>query len=534
MSEKLAAASRLLGYTEPESTTVTTGNLSEEQDTPPASRMRQEEDVSRSIASRGFAARIFSFPVMCMFLLAAVIFALCAKQFAEPDVWWHLRSARDLLLTHNFSPADTYSFTAAGSTRLNYEWLSEVAYFLAYRAAGLRGILSLYFAVLVAMFAGVYYLCCTAGSDCKNATLPTLLGIFLAAVSIGPRTLLFGWLCMVLLLLVLDRFRRTGRGIWVLPLLFAVWINFHPSWVFGMVVFVLTISSGLVEGDWGLVSAVKWHTKELRSLALVLATSSVALFVNPLGYKLVLYPFDFLFRQQSNMSYVEEWQPLDFSTGDGKIALLTIFALLAATLLSRRRWRLQEVLLTAFALWMSLSHTRFLFLAGLILPPILAQRIRLFPPYDPDVDKPWLNAAIMACVATALVAFFPSQAKLQQKVDEQYPTEALRFMERQHLSGRIFNQYLWGGYMEWMTPELKPFIDGRADIFVYNGVLDDHRRTTSIDRPMEVLDKYRIDYLLLQPNRPLTYLIQHSTSWRSVYADKVANIFERVNRTTGN
>ena len=510
---------------------MATVRLSEEQNPRPASQMPREGKNPRSPASRYSVTRAFSFPVMCMFLLAAVTLALCAKQFAEPDMWWHLRSARDLLLTHNFSPVDTYSFTAAGSKRMNYEWLSEVAYFLAYRAAGLRGILSLYFAVLVAMFAGVYYLCCSAGSDCKNATLPTLLGIFLAAVSIGPRTLLFGWLCMVGLLLVLDRFRRTGRGLWLLPPLFALWINFHPSWVFGIVVVVLTIASGLIHGEWGLVSATKWTSEQLRSLLIGLGASIAALFVNPVGYRLVFYPFDFLFRQQSNMSYIEEWQPLDLSSGDGKLALLAIFGLLAATLLSRRRWRLQEMLLTAFALSMSLSHTRFLFLAGLILPPILAQRLPLFPPYDADIDKPWLNAAIMICVAASLLVFFPSQAKLQQKVDEQYPTEALKFMQREGFKGRTFNQYLWGGYMEWVTPDLKPFIDGRGDIFVYNGILDDHRKTTSIDIPLEVLDKYRVDYLLLQPNKPLTYLVQHSASWRPVYADKVAVAFERIHGT---
>ena len=45
-------------------------------------------------------------------------------------------------------------------------------------------------------------------------------------------------------------------------------------------------------------------------------------------------------------------------------------------------------------------------------------------------------------------------------------------MQEHQLSGRIFNQYVWGGYMEWNAPELKTFIDGRADIFVSNGVFE--------------------------------------------------------------
>ena len=185
------------------------------------------------------------------------------------------------------------------------------------------------------------------------------------------------------------------------------------------------------------------------------AISLAALFVNPFGYKLVLYPFDFLFRQQGAMQHIEEWQPVDFSTGDGKLALIMILALLAAALFSRRRWRLDEALLTAFALWAALSHVRFLFFAGLILAPILAPRLKLFPPYERELDKPWLNAGIMAAFVGALIFFFPSAAQLQQKVDEEYPRAALEFMQRQHLNGRIFNNYGWGGYMEWNAPAIE-------------------------------------------------------------------------------
>jgi hypothetical protein len=345
--------------------------------------------------------------------------------------------------------------------------------------------------------------------------------------------LLFGWLCMVGLLLVLDRFQRTGKGLWLLPPLFALWINLHGSWVFGVIVLALTIASGLLEGEWGLVVALRWTPGELKKLLLALAASLAALFVNPFGYKLVLYPYTLLLRQQGVMQYLEEWQPVDFSAVNGKLALVLIFALLVAALFSRRQWRLDEVLLMAFALWEALSHVRFLFFAGLVLAPILAPRLKLFPPYERELDKPWLNAAIMAAIVGSLIFFFPSVAQLQQKVDEQYPTAALDFMQRQQLNGRIFNQYAWGGYMEWNAPELKPFIDGRADIFVYNGVFEDFLRATALKHSLEILDKYKIDYVLLPPKEPLEYLLDHSSTWRLTYSDKVAVLFERTPAAAG-
>jgi hypothetical protein len=465
---------------------------------------------------------------MCVFLLAAVIFRFSATQIGESDIWWHLRNAAYLLQQHSFPRVDTYSFGAAGSPWLDHEWLSEVPFFLGFKAMGLQGILAVFSTVLVLIYAGVYYRSCRAGADCKDATITTLLAIFLGIVSLGPRMLLFGWLCMVGLLLVLDRFQRTAKDLWLLPPLFALWINLHGSWVFGMVVLGIIIASGLVEGEWGLVVARRWTPGELKKLLLALAASLAALFVNPFGYKLVLYPFDLLFRQQDVMKHIEEWQPVNFNIWIGGLALAVIFALLAAALFSRRKWKLDEVLLTAFALWAGLSHVRLLFFAGLILVPILAQHLKLFPPYERERDKPWLNAGIMAGMVGLTIFSFPSGATLQQQVSGEYPTAALVFMQRQHITGRIFNQYGWGGYMEWYAPELKPFIDGRADIFVYNGTFYDSLKITSLKESFAVLDKYKIEYVLLKPNQPLAYLLYHSSAWRLIYEDKVAKLYQRV------
>jgi hypothetical protein len=259
-----------------------------------------------------------------------------------------------------------------------------------------------------------------------------------------------------------------------------------------------------------------------------LAASLAALFVNPFGYKLVLYPYTLLLRQEGIMQHIEEWQSVDFSKGDGKVALIMIMALAAAALFSRRRWRLDEALLTAFALVAALSHVRFLFFAALIVAPILAPRLKLFPPYQREIDKPWLDAGIMAAVVGSLIFFFPSSAELQQNVDEQYPRAALEFVQRQHISGKIFNPDWWGGYMEWNAPQLKPFIDGRADIFVYNGVFEDYLAATAMKYSFEILDKYRVDYVLFPPNQPLGYLLEHSPAWRTIYEDHVVKLYQRV------
>lgn len=475
---------------------------------------------------------VFSFPVMCMFLLSAVILAFSIKGFAEPDIWWHLRDGAYVAQHHAFPGIDLYSSGAAGARWLDHEWLSEVLFYAAYKAMGLRGVLLLSFTAVVLIYAGVYYLSCIVGADCKDAALATLVAISLGVVSIGPRTLLFGWLCMAILLIVLERARQKSAIVWALPPLFALWINLHPSWVFGMVVFVLTIISGCIDGEWGAVIASRWSASELKRLLLCFVSCCVALLVTPFGYKLALYPFDFLFRQQANMQNIEEWQPVDFTTGGGKLAMAVILAFFLIVCFSNRRWRLDHLAIASFAIWAGFAHTRLLFFLGLVLIPLLAPSLALFPPYEAALDKKWLNAAIMIIVLAAAIHWLPSNSQLQDKVDAVFPHKAVEYLQSNGFNGKIFNQYVWGGYLEWNAPEIKPFIDGRADIFVYNGSFDDYFRGVLMKSPLEVLDKYSFDYVLLQPTARLSYLLKHSSGWCLVYSDNVALIFQRVPKST--
>ena len=476
----------------------------------------------------------FPFPVLWFSLVALEISVLADPRIAEADIWFHLRNAQELLSRHSFLRADFYTFTTAGAPLLNHEWLSELPYYFAFQAAGLRGLLAVYLVLLWLIFAGVYYLALRRGANAGDAALVTMAGVALGCYSFGPRMLHFGWLCLIVLLLLLERFQQTGKGLWVLPPLFGLWINLHGSWVFGFVVMGAYIVSGLVEGQWNNVVAERWTPVQLRKLLLAFAASAVALLANPYGYKLVWYPFDVYasYDQRAILDSVIEWQSVNFHTGWGKLVLFMIFALLGTAWFSRKPWKLCDILLATFAVWASLNHLRFLLFAAIILVPILAPRLRLFGPYDAKKDKPWLNLAITAAIVAIIVGSYPSAAQLQNNIDSQFPRDALHFIQQRQLTGRLFNWYDFGGYIEFYAPAIKTFADGRADIFMYDGVLNDYININTIERPFELLDKYKIDYVLFPVNKPLTYVLDHSPAWHMIYEDKVAKLYERVPAAT--
>ena len=478
--------------------------------------------------------RVFSFPVVCGMIVALLVLGFASRRLVEPDFWWHLRNGQQIVQSHVIPRIDTYSFGASGSPWLDHEWLSEAFFFLAYKVFALRGVVLLYFGLLALIYGAVYSLSFSRGADPITSLLVTSLAVLLGAVSIGPRPMWFGWACLMGMLLVLERFQRTGSGLWLLPPLFALWINLHGSWVFGMIVLAITIAAGLVDGRWGRVVARRWSATELRALLLASAVSVAALLVNPFGYRLLLYPFDLLFRQPANMKYVEEWQSVDFAKGSGKLALITVLALLLSAVFSRKRWRLADVLLLTFAVWMGLTHVRLLSFLGIVMAPVLAPRLPLFPPTGESPNRTGVNAVILAVLAGCLVYSFPTQAELEQQLRSRFPAAALDYMQREHITGRVLNEDWWGGYMEWNLPAVKPFIDSRTDIFVYNGAFDDYISAFRIRQPFDVLDKYHFDYALLEPNEPLVYVLKRSGNWQVIYSDKIAVLLKRSEPTRGN
>ncbi|MHB1674176.1 MAG: hypothetical protein ACYCSP_07985 [Acidobacteriaceae bacterium] len=473
--------------------------------------------------------KLCGFPVMLAVLLALVVFLAVPKKIADPDIGWHLRNAQVQIQTHAFLRQDIYSFTTSGKPWIDHEWLSEIPFYLAWRAFGPRGIFLVTVAAIETILLGILWLAYIESKSIKAAFLVTFVAIFLAGVSFGPRTLLFGWIFLVLELGLLAGFRRGRDALWALPAVFLLWVNARGSWIIGLVLLGLFVASGAVEGTWGSIEATRWTCPQARKLAWVSLLSTLAVFINPYGWRLVLYPFDLAFHQKLNIANVDEWRSLDFHSPRGKIVLATLAAAILLQLVRRRRWRLYEVLFLLVGTYSALTYSRFLFLAAILVVPFLAEDLSQWMPYHADRDKPWLNAPIMLGAVVAVVLLFPTNRKLNQHSANIYPDDAtLTYLQNFHPHGNVFNDYLWGGYLIWNVRQVPVFIDSRVDVFERNGVLADYLHAIRIEDSLQILDKYSIQYVLFENHRPLSYLLQHTPGWKVDYQDKTAILFERT------
>jgi hypothetical protein len=468
---------------------------------------------------------ITSFRFLISTAIVAKMFWACRSGFSDPDIWWHLRHAQYLVSNHKFLTEDTFSFTAAGTHYLHYEWLSELFYYLAYRGGGFIGTFIFCSAMLSVLMLGVYSLCEARNQDWFTCGFAAVAATILAPVGSGPRMHLVGWLCFLVMFAILQRFRysRDGKYLWLLPLLFCFWINCHPTWFFGLLTFAIIVASGAVPRDFGALQAHPWTPSELKRLLTVLCLSVAALFVNPFGYRLVKYPFDAILNQQLNIGAISEWSPVNFGDQTGVVAFGVLGTLFAVAIFSNKRWRIDDFLLTVFVTYSALRHIRFFILAAIVLPVILVGQIQeRSSALNLTLGKRLINAALVAVVILVFIGTFPGAEFIRRQIDSELPSGAVKYLRANSIQGNMFNWFEWGGYLEWARSETKTFIDSRTDIFEYRGVLKDYLRAISGDQTYEVLDKYQICYAVLPKAAPVAYFLGKSPGWKPMYSDELS------------
>lgn len=452
---------------------------------------------------------------MAVLAVVPMVFASCFNKTlslpSDPDIWWHLADARLLCASHHFIQIEPYSFSVAGERWINPEWLSELPYWFSYRAFQLRGLYFLSWLAFCANILLVYWRGYLNSRHAGAAFWAACLGFVLMTVNAGPRMIIFGYLAMSCELLILEASERGGkRVLWLLPPLFCVWINLHGTWLIGIAILLLYILCGLFRVQMDALKQDAFSASARNRLLAVLAASVVVLFVNPYGWKLVWNPLDMMINQKVNIATVAEWQPLKVGSLEGAGALIGIGLMVLANCVRGRRWKLFELTMVFFAWYAAFDHIRFLFLAAVLTVPILSVDFeRSFCTSSDEKTIPAMNL-LMTVGAMGFIAFMlPSEARLQEKLQSSFPLQAIRSIKPQW---RTFNWDYVGGRMAFEGKSA--FVDSRVDTFEHHGVFQDYLKAMNLVDSLEVLDRYRIDHLLVLDTQPVSYLLKHTPGWK--------------------
>jgi hypothetical protein len=478
---------------------------------------------------------IFSFPVMLSGLLIVLAVLTVQGRFDDPDMWWHLKTGELIWTTHTVPATDLYSFTTGHHPYVAHEWLAQLLIYGAYRFGGYTGLMLWFCFFTSALLIGGYALSWLYSQNAKVALVGAMTIWLFSTSGLAIRPQVVGYCLLVVELLLLHLGRtRNPRWFFGLPLLFAIWVNCHGTFFLGLLVAAVFLFTSLFSFQIGSLVSPRWDPRCRQIFAWAFALSLAALLVNPVGIKQVLNPLDTLFHQPIVTTYIEEWQPLKLNEARGYAFLGVLGSISLLVLIRRSELLLHEVLMLALAAWLAVNHRRMIFAFGILAAPVLARLLSdTWEGYDPRQDRPLPNAIFIAASVLAVILAFPNQQSLAKQVEQQSPVKAVEFIKANHLSGNMLNDFAYGGYLIWAAPEHPVFVDGRADIFDKTGVLAEFGRwaTLQID-PNQLLDKYRIDFCLLNSQAPMANVFPLMHNWTKVYSDDHSVIFRRIEAKT--
>ncbi len=470
------------------------------------------------------------------------------------DLWWSLAAGRHIANTGTVPDVDPFSHTAEGLPWHNQEWLSQVFYWEVFDAFGPDGLI--YVKLLLAL---VFTLLLARLGTMRSGS--AFLGVSTAAAvmllwgyHIDLRAQFFTFLGTITLLSVLDAYRRGVR--WAEfgpPLVLLLWVDLHYGFIFGLAVvfgyFGAETAKSILQ-----LPADPLPLVRSRKLGWVFLASTIACALNPQGLDALLFPFDIL-DTSSPWSRVVEWRPPHLFRNGRPSTFVVILALQVVTAgfaLWRvpRRFDLTDFGLVGVTAVMAFTSRRFIPLFGVVGAPFFAQNVANLA-RDLTARKPVLHdlyrrhgveaAAIVGLIGTLWVGgvlwvhlhALRSDGLFDRMTHaERFPVNAVRFLERNPIPGKIYNFYPWGGYLLFHL-ERQIYIDGRAHAVYPDEFYDEARRTNDL-RPgwRKALAKREIDVVVHQSGYPVPLKLRTHPGWVRVYDDGFASVLIRRNART--
>ncbi len=487
------------------------------------------------------------------------------RLFRDPGTFWHAVVGRRILETGRFPDTDSFSFTFHGKPWIPHQWLGECLMAVLDRLGGLDMLLLATATVLACLYAWLARRLLQSGLHWLPTVLLTMLTVAASANHLHVRPhlstivflgLTFGWLCDF-------EAGRIGLGKlgWLIPI-FWVWSNMHGGVLGGLAMLILALGGWCAFLLVGLDSPIL-RFRQVLLLCLLILACGLTFVVNPYGLRLPRVWLEII-RSPVVARLIEEHAPLDI-LGPGGWIILFLGLIYAGTLASVRPWRPRVTwLIPIFWFFQAIMRVRhsplFSITAVLALAEMLPYtRLAEFlarPGRDlfrfgsvascqlPVVSSwqwfDWRPAVVpmgmifLAVVLQAGGVQAPIVGRGWVQLDPKYwPVELLpelQQLEREHPEGiRVFNDFLYGGFLIYYTPGLRVFIDDRCELYgddwltQYSEAMRSHP-----ERIDGWQDTYRFPYALVATGSPFDRHLSASPSWVIVTRSEAAALYRHT------
>jgi hypothetical protein len=477
-----------------------------------------------------------------VFLLAySMLVARASMLLRDPDTMYHIHTGLWILEHGQVPHADFYSYTAFGKPWISTEWFAQVLYAIAFKFGGWRAVA----VVAAAACAAIIGILCfyllrqlrfSIAVGCAVLTVIATGPHFLARPHIFAYVILAVW--VISLLDAYDDKKFDLPPLKLLAPLMVLWANFHGSFTFGLTLLYVFAAFCLYR------HFLDRNYAKCRRIVIVPAVVTACACITPYG----LLPFLMTTRLLSmkfSLGLIAEWRSPNFQ--ESYFTPVYLVGILSA--IAGFGIRLNGPGLVAFAITTltGLRYVRGLLMFFFVIPAILARPAgassRYLAPLLPDAKSPESADAsdpaleflhkrakpIFAICAALAVLLTASTIWRNDVVPPKAitPKAALDFVRRTNITGNVFNSYQFGGYL--IFSGIPTFIDGRAELYgdAFVRKYAETENIVDINSAFDLLDEYKVNWVLLAPKEPLAKALGRNEPWDQVYSDEDAVVFVR-------
>ena len=476
---------------------------------------------------------------LVLVFLGTLIFVI--RPIEDPDFWWHIKTGQLIVQEKQIPFVDDFSFSATGKPWIAHEWLSEVIMFGIYKVGGIQFTVIFFAFLILASYVITIF---------RSGTLSNLyalggaliLGVILSTPVLWARPQIFTLIYTSLFLFLLDRFLKTEslRYLIPLPIIMVLWVNQHGAFIVGLGVIGIYILGTFVDQVVKKISdksgISKIFSKPIWILVSLLIICAAAIFVNPNGWKMFIYPFQTV-NDPSLQAFNQEWASPNFHERTWIPLAVMYLALIGFGFKSKKPVSTINVLLCLVFGYLALLALKQVALFALVSIPILADLIADVLPFTKNQKQSNMVVILIAIFSITGLLLIGGNAILHLKekqaefITQFFPVKAVEYIQKEAIEGKIFNSYNWGGYMIWnMYPEQRVYIDGRCDMYGTDFVTRFVDIYTTKPGWENALKADGIEYVLVEPNTYLAYALIGQQGWKTIFRDNVSVMFQYVNQ----
>ncbi len=517
-----------------------------------------------------------------LLLLLNFVFPLAIVSNAlDGDFGWHLRFGQDIHTQSSFPYLDTYTFTKYGQPWINHEWGGDWFFYQIYTHLG-------YFWInVIVTIAGVLAFLIIGQALVKK---PGVLFLFFALVCqlaayhiFSPRLAMFSQLFAALIILIFEKYYSRPGALLLIPFILWLWSSIHGSWILGFIIINIYLSCALLPH---IVSNKyqKYFNEEKKPLTFIYKLigiqiiGAILITINPYGIKIWQEILQY-FGQNYYKAHISEWTPSYAYPVFPKILILqTITLVLIIYGFIKRRVKFTHFTFFLAFFYAAMIYKRQAIFTALLSAPILChtailmtERMNSLKFYKFIIQHKEKIYFIGVVATLFLINFYALQIHYTDDVwndkilshNNAPPYEAVQFL-RQYTAGKpikLFNEFSWGGYLNWTLPNALVFLDGRGSAtWMYDqktSMLQRYIEMKEQDDAVEQIEATGVNYIMLRyPNFVISgtpsfadrylfganfkeYFVNHeeklrekidnSGRWKKIYSDARANIWEKIN-----